>query len=161
VLANFCAWLGATSLSGHIQDAFWIIPTTQSIHILSIAIVMTSMAMLDLRLVGIAGRRQSIPAMAGRFLPWVWTALVVLLCTGTILIIGEPGRELQSQVFWIKMALLAVVIVLTAIFQAVLRRDRGFWETNRPAAVLLGSVSLLIWIAIVAAGRWIAYAGHS
>ena len=160
-MENFCAWLSATSLSGRIQDAFWVIPTTQSIHILSIAVVMTSMAMLDLRLVGIAGRRQSLPAMASRFLPWVWTALVVLLCTGVILIIGEPGRELQSQVFWIKMSLLAVVIVLTAIFQVVLRRDAGFWDSHRGTAALLGIVSLLIWIGIVTAGRWIAYAGHS
>ena len=121
---------------------------------------MTSMAMLDLRLVGVAGRRQSLPDMAARFLPWVWTALVVLLCSGTILIIGEPGRELLSAMFWIKMVLLVCAITLTFLFQTMLRRRNGFWEQHRAAAILLGSVSLLIWVGIVGAGRWIAYVEH-
>ena len=160
MIREFCTWLANTSLSQHIQDAFWVIPTVQTLHIVSIAIVMTSMAMLDLRLVGIAGRRQSLQQMASRFLPWVWVTLVVLLCSGTILIIGEPGRELQSEMFWIKMSLLAGAIVLTLIFQTLLRRRNGFWETHRAAAVLLGTVSLLMWVGIVGAGRWIAYVEH-
>lgn len=160
MIRQFCAWLSSTSLSEHIQDAFWVIPTVQTVHIVSIAIVMTSMAMLDLRLVGVAGRRQSLHEMGARFLPWVWTALVVLACSGTILIIGEPGRELQSDMFWIKMGLLACALALTLIFQTQLRREKSFWERHRAAAILLGSVSLIIWVGIVAAGRWIAYVEH-
>jgi hypothetical protein len=160
VIREFCVWLAATPLSQEIQDVSWIIPTVQTVHIVSIAIVMTSMAMLDLRLVGVAGRRQSMTEMAHRFLPWVWVALVVLLCSGTILIIGEPARDLQNVVFWTKMSLLLTAVVLTLTFQGMLRRDKGFWERNRAAAVLLGSVSLVIWVGIVAAGRWIAYVEH-
>jgi hypothetical protein len=160
VIREFCTWLAATSLSEHIQDAFWVIPTVQTVHIVSIAIVMTSMAMLDLRLIGIAGRRQSLQEMGARFLPWVWVTLVILACSGTILIIGEPGRELQSAMFWIKMSLLVCALVLTFIFQTLLRHRNGFWETHRAAAVLLGSLSLLTWVGIVGAGRWIAYVEH-
>jgi hypothetical protein len=136
------------------------IPTVQTVHIVSIAIVMTSMAMLDLRLVGIAGRRQSLTEIGARFLPWVWGTLVVLLCSGSILIIAEPGRELINNVFWLKMSLLVGAVVLTLIFQTMLRRRIGFWEHHRAAAVLLGSVSLLMWVGIVGAGRWIAYVEH-
>src|SRR5580658_5343669 len=150
MIREFCRWLSATALSEHIQDIFWVIPTVQIVHIVSIAIVMTSMAMLCLRLMGIAGRRQSLTDMAHRFLPWVWTALVVLLCSGTILIIGEPGRELQNIMFWIKMSSIVTAVVLTLIFQQVLRRNKSYWDRHRVAAVLLGSVSLLLWVTIVA-----------
>ncbi|HEV2701119.1 MAG TPA: DUF6644 family protein [Steroidobacteraceae bacterium] len=160
MIRELCRWLAATDLSEHIQDIFWVIPTVQTVHIVSIAIVMTSMAMLDLRLVGIAGRRQSLPDMAARFLPWVWTAVVVLLCSGTILIIGEPARDLLNKVFWLKMSLLAAGLLLTWTFQHMLRRNTSFWDRNRTAAVLLGSVSLVIWVGIVGAGRWIAYVDH-
>ena len=136
------------------------IPTVQTVHIVSIAIVMTSMAMLDLRLVGITGRRQSLAEVSSRFLPWAWVALVVLASSGTILIIAEPGRELINRVFWLKMSLLTAVVILTAFFQTMLRRRNGFWEQHRAAAVLLGSVSLVMWVGIVAAGRWIAYVEH-
>jgi uncharacterized membrane protein len=98
--------------------------------------------------------------MAGRFLPWVWTALVVLLCSGTILIIGEPGRDLLNTVFWLKMSLLAAGLLLTWAFQHMLRRNNMYWDRNRAAAIVLGSVSLLIWIGIIGCGRWIAYVEH-
>ncbi len=90
----------------------------------------------------------------------MWITLIVLLCSGTILIIGEPGRELLSQVFWIKMFLLIAALILTATFQQVLQRNKSFWDRNRLAAITLGSVSLVIWVGIVAAGRWIAYVEH-
>jgi hypothetical protein len=160
MIREFCVWLSATSVSQAIQNAFWVIPTVQIVHIVSIAIVMTAMAMLDLRLIGIAGRRQSLDAMADRFLPWVWVTVIVLLCSGSILIVAEPARDLQNVVFWTKMSLLATALVLAAIFQQVLHRNKGFWERHRVVAVLLGSVSLVIWVGIVAAGRWIAYVEH-
>jgi uncharacterized protein DUF6644 len=160
VIQEFCEWLAATPLSQNIQEALWVIPTVQTVHIVCVAIVMTSMAMLSLRLVGVAGRRQSLTDMAGRFLPWVWIALVVLLCSGSILIIAEPGRELQNVMFWIKMSSIVTALVLMVIFQQGLRRDKRYWDRHRAAATLLGSVSLVLWVGIIAAGRWIAYVVH-
>src|SRR5579872_2011636 len=144
-----------------IQDAFWVIPTVQTVHIVSIAVVMASMAMLDLRLVGIFGRGQSVDMVAHRFLPWVWSAVLVLLATGSILIVGEPGRELLNAMFWLKMSMLACVLVITATFQYLLRSQGGaFWDRRRAVAAIVGIVSLLLWIGIIAAGRWIAYVEH-
>lgn len=160
MIKEFCDWLSATRLSSLIADHFWVIPSVQTVHIVSISIVVSSMAMLDFRLLGIAGRRQSIAAVAQRSLPWTWTALVVLLCSGVLLIIGEPGRELESPVFWIKMELLATAVVLTFIVQTVLKRGSGFWERHRAIAGAAAGVSLLLWVGIVAAGRWIAYVEH-
>jgi hypothetical protein len=82
------------------------------------------------------------------------------LCSGSILIIGEPGRDLLNRVFWLKMSLLATALLLTFTFQHMLRRNKTFWDRNRTAAILLGSVSLLVWIGIIGAGRWIAYVDH-
>jgi uncharacterized membrane protein SirB2 len=159
MIKEFCTWLETTPLSQTFQNISWIIPTVQTVHIVSIAIVMTSMAMLDLRLVGV-GRRQTLASMADRFLPWVWVTLIVLLCSGSMLIIAEPGRELLSQMFWLKMSLLIVAISLTFLFQTMLRRNVSFWDRNRAAAVVLGLVNLATWVGIVGAGRWIAYAEH-
>jgi hypothetical protein len=160
MMQAFCNWLSNTWLSLRIQDVFWVIPTVQTVHILAIAVVMSSVTMVDLRLLGVAGRSQSLPDVAHRFLPWVWTAIVVLLCTGIILIIGEPGRELLSPVFWLKMSLLACVLLVTAAFQYRVSRGGEFWERRRVAAWLTAILSLVLWVGIVAAGRWIAYVEH-
>lgn len=157
MIESFCDWLSNTPLSLKIQTVMWIIPAVQTIHILCVAIVMSSVGMLDLRLMGIVGKRYTISRMVSRFVPWVWGALPVLLTTGTILIIGEPSRELLNPYFRTKMLMLAIVIVITFVVQRQNKKDATYWEARRAAAALTGVASLLLWVGIVSAGRWIAY----
>ena len=160
MIYTFCTWLSQTPLSETFQNHFWVIPTVQTVHILAIATVMASVVMLDFRLLGLAGRRQPLLDVAQRYLPWVWSAVVVLLCSGTILIIAEPGRELESEVFWLKMILLVCALSLTGVFQYALMRGTQFWERRRAIACVTAVTSLALWTAILAAGRWIAYVEH-
>ena len=157
VIQAFCDWLSNTPVSLKIQTVLWIIPAVQTIHILSVSFVMASMAMLDLRLMGIAGKRQAVSSMVERFVPWVWRVLLILIATGAILIVGEPGRELLNWAFRTKMAMVATVSLITLFVQNRNTRDAAFWETHKIAAAVVGAVSLLLWVAIVTAGRWIAY----
>jgi uncharacterized membrane protein SirB2 len=156
MVQNFCSWLANTPLSLKIQTVLWIIPLVQTIHILCVAIVMSSMAMLDMRLVGLTGKSQTISRAVSRWVPWVWGTLPVMLLTGTILIIGEPTRELMNPYFRTKMAMLLVVIAITALIQRK-NRDAEFWKNRAIAAKFAGALSLLLWMGIVTAGRWIAY----
>ena len=156
----FCDWLSNTDISMVIQNHNWVIPSVQSVHILAIATVMASIVMVDFRLLGMNGGRQTVTQVAHRFLPWVWCAVCVLAATGIILIIGEPARELESFVFWTKMSLLACVLILTGAVQLGAFRRESFWEKRRLLASITAVVSLCLWVGIVAAGRWIAYMGH-
>ncbi|HEX4076125.1 MAG TPA: DUF6644 family protein [Candidatus Acidoferrales bacterium] len=153
----FCDWLSNTPVSLKIQTVLWIIPAVQTVHILSVSIVMASMAMLDLRLMGLVGKRQPVSRMVDRFVPWVWRVLLILVATGAILVIGEPERELLNWAFRTKMAMVATVSLITLLVQNRNQRDAAFWENHRIAAATVGAVSLLLWVAIVTAGRWIAY----
>ncbi|HXW63221.1 MAG TPA: DUF6644 family protein [Candidatus Acidoferrales bacterium] len=157
VIESFCDWLSTTALSLTIQTVMWIIPAVQTVHILCVAIVMSCMAMLDLRLIGISGRRHSISQVVSRFVPWVWGALPVLLASGITLIIGEPSRELLNPYFRAKMVMLATVIVITLAVERQNKKVANYWEERRAAAAWTGLASLLLWVGIVTAGRWIAY----
>ena len=162
-IAKFCDWLSLTPFSTTLQTVEWIIPMVQSIHILAIAVVMSSVIMVDLRLMGLMGHTQSITGLTRRFLPWVWWSLLVLLLTGALLIIAEPRRDLLNPVFQAKMALLIVAIVLTAFFQETVRRNMEIWDLSpekRSGAWVTAVLSLLVWTAIVGCGRWIAYVEH-
>ena len=153
-------WLATTRLSMVIQEVTWIIPLVQTLHILSIAIVISSIFMIDLRLVGIGARSQPTAAVVNRFLPWVWYALIVLLFSGSLLIIGEPARSLENPAFRLKMLMLVTVIVLTVLLQRPLRRNPQFWELNslrKAASMGIAVASLALWTAVLFAGRWIAY----
>jgi uncharacterized membrane protein len=162
-VARFSDWLSLTPISMFIQTVEWIIPMVQSVHILAIAIVMSSVIMVDLRLLGLVGQTQSISSTARRFLPWVWWSLLVLLATGVVLITAEPRRDLLNPVFQAKMALLAAAMIITGAFQAAVARNMRAWDQapERPAgAWITATASLLLWAAIVGCGRWIAYVEH-
>jgi hypothetical protein len=158
-LPQFADWLSRTSVSVAIQSHEWVIPAIQSIHIAAIGIVLTSIFMIDLRILGWAGRDQSLLETTGRFGPWMSGALSVLLGTGIFMIVGEPARELLAFSFWLKMCLVTTGTIIAAAFQIALRRNEDYWQKslNRRTIKSLAVLTLLIWVGIVILGRLIAY----
>jgi hypothetical protein len=158
-LIRFCAWLEGTSVSETIQGEAWIVPAVQTIHILAIAILMASALMIALHALGLTGVEQSTHRVSARFLPCIWWALLTLFASGLVMIIGEPARSLANWVFQLKMSLLVVAIIVTCLYQSRVKREPGredsaIWSGTAKA---LATLSLLLWIGIVVAGRWIAY----
>lgn len=158
-MIHFTEWLAQTSLSLIIKTHEWVIPTIQSVHIVAIGVVLASVFMIDLRVLGWAGRDQSLRETTGRFFPWLSGALCVLLATGIVLIIGEPARELMAFSFWLKMFLVAVGTLIASVFQITLKRNEHYWEKSlhRWSVKSLAILTFLIWVGIVILGRLIAY----
>jgi uncharacterized membrane protein len=160
VIPQFCEWLSATPVSQTFQDLTWFVPLVQTIHILCIAVVMTSVGMLDFKLLGLAGRAQSLGAMVAKFMPWIWTALAILLITGVLLTITEPSRELMNLAFRAKMLMVLGMAAMLMAVQRCLRSDAHYWNVSlgrRTLARAIGAASLLLAVCIIVAGRWIAY----
>jgi hypothetical protein len=159
-LKGFSDWLVATWVSVYLQPIGWVVPTAQTVHILAITAVLASASMVNLRLMGVGARSQSMVAVSGRFVPWVWGALAVLIVSGSILIIIEPARPLLNPVFYLKLALIAGVAMLTVAIGHTLSLDAEYWERSpgrRASALALASLSWVLWIGVICAGRWIAY----
>jgi hypothetical protein len=157
---RFAEWLSQTPLSLAIQTHEWVIPAIQSIHIVAIGVVLGSVFMIDLRILGWAGRDQTLTQTTARFGPWLSWALCALLVTGAGMVVGEPARELLALSFWLKMGLVAIGTVVALAFQRSLRRQQSHWETtlvNERRIKALAIVTLLIWASVVVLGRLIAY----
>jgi len=158
-LRDLSKWLAATPLSHTIQTHGWIIPALQTIHILSVAVVFSSAVLVDLRILGLLQRDAPLTQVARRFIPLIWPVLVILLLTGSLLIVGEPKRSLLNTTFYFKMTLLAVALVLTAGLQWSLAAAPNFWNSGsgQLAGKCAAAVSILVWCGIIFAGRFIAY----
>jgi hypothetical protein len=159
-LRDLSKWLAATALSHTIQTTGWIIPTLQTIHILAVAVVFSAAVVVDLRIWRLLQRDVPLPEVARRFLPTIWPVLLILLITGSLLIIGEPRRSLLNATFYLKMTLLALALTLTGALQWSLSLAPEFWDkggARRMAGRLVATVSILAWCGILFAGRWIAY----
>ena len=161
MIQQFAEWLSQTSLSILIQTHnAWVIPTIQSTHIVAIGVVLASVLMIDLRILGWAGHDQTLRETTNRFGPWMSGALLVLLVTGALMVVGEPVRELLSFSFWLKMFLVAVGTLIAALLQITLKRNEHHWEqtlVNRRTVKSLAILTLLMWVGIVILGRLIAY----
>ena len=160
-MLTLAQWLSGTTASAAIRSVDWLIPLLQTIHILAIAAVMSSLLMIDARL--LRTRRspsQSIAEAVHRFEAWIWSGLVVLAASGAPLIVAEPPRTLPNAVFQTKMLLLVLAVATTGGLGVLLRRNGEF---NRPSGCASGAVKLLavtaflLWCAVATAGRFIAY----
>lgn len=156
---SFAHWLYATAPSAFLrsQEA-WIIPTIQSIHIISIATAVGSAFMIAMRVMGRLGADQTILQTQQRYGPWLTGALWLLLLTGSLLVLAEPPRELLAFSFWLKMALVALMAVIAVAFGRSVRAHEPEWEASIPPGVMWGAAfTFLVWIAIIILGRLIAY----
>jgi hypothetical protein len=157
-MLGLAKWLGSTSLSSAIQTIGWVIPALQTVHILGVAVLFSAAILVDLRVLGLLQRDAAVSDVALRFLPVIWPALLVLLVSGSLLIIGEPRRTLLNTTFYLKMALLLLAVALTVCLRRALAARH--WHSSRGRRVagrLAAALSILLWSSIVVAGRWIAY----
>jgi len=152
-------WIYNTSASNIIRKHLWMVPVVQAIHICAIAIVVSSALVSELRIAGLIATDETPTAVVRRYLPWMWSALAVLLLSGAILVWGEPERSLTNTTFWLKMSLVLIGVVLSVLFRKPLL-DPDFIHRHPSSARLIKPVawlSLCLWIVVIFSGRWIAY----
>jgi hypothetical protein len=152
--------LSKTNVSVAFQSADWFVPTVQTVHIISIAILLTSVYVVSFRLIGVTRGGQPLAVLIARSTPWVWSTLCVLLGTGILLTITEPARELLNWVFRVKMLMVIALAAILLVVQIRMRRSPEYWSaspTRRLAARAIGIAAVIIGAGIVTAGRWIAY----
>jgi hypothetical protein len=160
-LSRLSDWIVVTPLSVYLQNVKSLIPVLQSVHLVAMAVVLSSCAIVDLRLLGVISKDQTLTAVARRFLRPTWVALALMLLTGTILIVAEPARSLTAFPFQLKVMLILAAVAVTAGQQHFVSANAPGWDTALalpPAARIAAAVSILLWLAIIVCGRWIAYA---
>jgi hypothetical protein len=130
VIQEFCDWLSRTNVSIAFQSAGWFVPTVQTIHIISIAILLTSVYVVSFRLIGVTRGGQRLAVLVARSTPWVWITLCVLLGTGILLTITEPARELLNWAFRVKMLMVIALAAILLVVQIRTRRSPEYWTES-------------------------------
>lgn len=161
MLVEFARWLNGTEFSVWLRFSDYGIQALQTVHILALAAVLGAAFLLDARLLGVVKSADTAAHLARRFLPAHWIGLAVLLVSGALLIAAEPDL-LFNRTLRIKLVGIVAALALTVAIGRALRIDAMLPGLSTPRRVLLavcGGISLLLWVFIAAAGRFIAYAG--
>jgi len=155
-----CKWLEQSWVGGGVRESLWLFPAIETVHLLGMAALVGTVCVVDLRLLGWVMRRERVSELAGRLLPWAWAGFAVQVITGVILFSSEAVKVYGNPAFRVKMVLIFLAGVHAGVFHWGVQRDVGAWDASAvlPAKVkIAGGVSILLWIGIVAAGRFIGF----
>ena len=153
-------WLEATALAMFVMESGWAFQALLMVHLTAITIVAGMISIVDLRLLGLASTTCPVTDVCREALPWTWGAFAVAAVSGAFLFLAQPLKYFGNAAFQMKFLLMALAGINMLIFHFLVYRGVSAWD--RDAAVplsgkLAGAVSLALWIAIVAYGRWTAY----
>lgn len=143
------SWVKTFSSTG------WMYASVSVIHYFSMFIFIGLTVILDLRILGVAARRQTATELAEQCSPWAWTFLVLALVSGFLEFSTIAGDYVQTWPFRVKM----LVILVAIIFTIIVRRNVPKWDRlpAMPAAArVLAVVSLVLWVGAILAGTEIA-----
>ena len=156
MLTALMEWLQATSLAVFIHDKKWLFTTIEVIHVVAISTVIGSIALVDLRLLGIVPARRPFTQLARDVLPLTWVAFVLAAITGSLLFISNAVAYFTTTTFWIKMFIMVLAGINMLIFEFRTVRGAQEWDlkqTPPPPARLAGGISLACWLLIFFFGR--------
>jgi hypothetical protein len=156
---EFMTWLENLPFSVAIAESIWLFPILESLHVLALAIVVGSIGMIDVRLLGLASRKRAVTELTRTVLPWTWMAFGVTLLVGLLLFCSKATTYYVNVPFRIKLVCLALAGTNMLTFHLITARGIANWDRGTPPlpAKLAGAFSLTLWIAVVAAGRWIGF----
>jgi hypothetical protein len=160
VLQQFCQWLYHSGVGTAIRDSVWIFPIIETIHVLGIALLVGTVAILDLRLLGLVLKRAGVSQVARQILPLTWTGFAAMFVSGFLLFSAEAANSYVNPAFRIKLLLLLLVGLNPLVFHLTIYRDVAAWNDRVVTplqARLAGAFSLTLWAGIICAGRAIAY----
>ena len=146
-------------LPTQIRESDWMFPTIETVHVFALVLVVGTIMTVDLRLLGIANKDRPFSEVASEMLPWTWAAFAVAALAGMLMFSSKALTYYGNIPFRLKMVCLLLAGINMVMFHWLGTRHLEAWDRGRPprAAKLAGGASLLLWTAIVAAGRWIGF----
>ncbi|MFM7569768.1 MAG: hypothetical protein ACKO8O_13870 [Betaproteobacteria bacterium] len=129
----------------------WAYPALETIHLFGVALLIGNLVLVELRVWGL-GSVLAVRPLASLCLRLVGLGALLCVITGLLMFATQPAELLANRAFTLKMLLL-----VAAATNAVWFHLRGSLDRLDFVARFSALVSLLIWLSVLALGRWIAY----
>ena len=159
---NWLQWVQDTPLARWmaVSPSLWAYPTVLTAHTFGLAILVGANVVLGLRLLGFL---QGTPIGAfKRLFPLMWVGFSINAVSGVCLFVADATTKGTQTVFFVKLALVAVgVLLMEATRRSAFNEDgesaSGLAGSVSPKGRLLAATSLACWAGATTAGRLMAY----
>ena len=160
LLQHLCQILYDSHIGTAIRESDNAFPLIESVHVLGISLLVGTIALLDLRMLGLILKRIPVTKISRAVFPLTWSGFVVMFISGVLLFWAEAAKNYSNTAFRVKLIMLILVGLNPLIFHTTIYRRVHEWEVQavspwraRAAAI----ASLTLWSGIIVAGRLIAY----
>jgi len=157
---SFLEWLATTSWSIALHESRYMYLVVLTIHVLTLCLFVGAALIVDLRLMGAMLRRVPASEIIQRLLPWSAAGFLVMIVSGSLMFYAAPLDKYENLFFRVKMGLLALAGINVWVFFNTVYRSIPEWDLDLVPpgkARLAGGVALVLWAAIITAGRMIPY----
>lgn len=142
-------WCEASSVA-QIARSAWLAPLVEVLHLLGLIVLVGGVALVSLRLLGLAMTDRPVSAVAEDVWNWTVYGLILQLASGATLFTSESVRWYFSDAFWTKMSLLSLAILFHfTMYRAVTRRD----DLSPGMYRFTGALALAVWLGVGVGGR--------
>lgn len=154
----FVTWLRNLPMGVWVRGSDWAFPFLESLHFIGMALLIGIVGAIDLRVLGIA---RAVPlAPLHRLLPLAFVGFGINVVTGICFVSHDPAVYLFNFSFRLKMLLILLAGLNALWFRLGVFLDLDAWgpgiEASRLAKVI-SAASILLWIAVITAGRYIGF----
>ncbi len=149
--------LGETAVASALRQSDIGYPLTGSAHILGLGLLAGSIVTLDLRILSII-KRGTLSELAPLLSRVAACGFLLAILTGVLLFSVQPAHYLGNGAFLLKLALISLALINVALVHCL-----PSWRAmlaGQPVTLLLrltAVISLTLWLAVITAGRWIAF----
>jgi hypothetical protein len=153
----FLIWLESTPLNQWIigSPSLLAFPGILALHAIGMGFAAGLSTAIDLRILGVA---PAVPlSEMRRLLPILWAGFWLNAVSGVLLLIGYPTKALTNPVFYLKLTLIAIAMVLVKRIGHQLTTAADATSTRSVRLRRMAMVSIACWAGAVTSGRLLAY----
>lgn len=151
LMFSFLRWFESISWFVPFEENYYLSAGIYAAHYFSFFVLVGTIAVVDLRLLGLAGQGRAVTQLAEQLFPWAWTGFGIAVLSGFIMFAPDATTFLPAAWFWIKL----LAVLLAAVFTLIIQWNMRKWE-RAPAipwlAKLTAFISLALWLGVILAG---------
>lgn len=137
---------------------FWSL--LEGTHLLTVMLFFGTILIVDLRMLGVVFRQTPFSQISAKVLPLTVVGFLILIATGLMLFFSKPEEYYHNIWFRAKVLLIVLAMVNLVVFHFRAQRNQAQWDRSEtpPIGVRLSAmVSIILWLLVIASGRYIAY----
>jgi uncharacterized protein DUF6644 len=152
-------WVQHTGWAIGIKESSLLFPIIEGSHIMALSFSVGMIMILDMRLLRISFRSETVSSIMEQLMPWTLAGFAVEMLTGVLLFLTQAVKAYGNPFFRVKMLLLVLAGINALYYQLKYYPRMAEWDRTAtpPGVRVIAAMSLVLWAGVIACGRTMAY----